>query len=73
MHDLQPVAKGREGGKMNGLGDGTRSDYADSKRLAHRDAPGWKHACLRPIRLPKCERIESVKLHMIAHVLQMRI
>jgi hypothetical protein len=27
MHDdLQPVAKGREGGKMNGLGDGTRYD-----------------------------------------------
>ena len=35
MHDLQPIAKGREGGKMNGLGDGTRSDYADSKWLAH--------------------------------------
>ena len=39
MHDLQPVAKGREGGKMNGLGDGTRSDYAYSKRLAHRALP----------------------------------
>ena len=35
MDDLQPVAKGRHGGKMNGLGDGTRSDYAYSKRLAH--------------------------------------
>ena len=35
MHDLQPIAKGGQGGKMNGLGDGTRSDYADSKWLAH--------------------------------------
>ena len=58
---------------MNGLGDGTRSDYAYSKRLAHSALPVMEHACLRQIGLPKCERIQNVKLHMIALVLQMRI